>query len=89
MKHIIFLINYVNLLKYVVLSEEKKIRYLKKLKNRIVEQNKISKALEETNDFERSFVCSSVAWLLMSEYCMYCKKEGIDIKGSFNKKSKK
>lgn len=86
MKHIIFVINAVKLLKYNFLSEDKKIKYLKKLRDSILSKNKISKALDQTGDLERSFVYSSLAWVQMSEYCMYCKKEGLDVRVTFKRK---
>ena len=85
MKKIIFLINQIKMIKYFFLDEEQKIRHLKRLRQSILEHNKISKALEATGDLERGFAFSSVAWAKMSEYCAYCKKEGLDVRVTFKK----
>ena len=88
MKVIISILNRLKLIRYSLLSESKKVRCLKNLRSSLLESNRIAKALEQTGDYQRSFIYSSISWAKMSEYCMYCQKEGLDVRETFKKNMK-
>ena len=88
MKKLMVALNKIKLIRYSLMSEDRKITYLRALRTDILNNNRLSKALDTTGELERSFMYSSIAWLQMSEYCMYCKKEGLDVRVTFKKDMK-